>query len=174
MSRPAYRIRRGTLADAEALAALAARTFEETYARYNTPEDMAAHLAASFVPDKQTAELVSPDFVTVLAEVGGAFAGFAQVRRARAPECVEDPRTVELWRFYVDRPWQGRGLAAPLMEAVRQGARDLGGGSVWLGVWTENRRAVRFYEKCGFRIIGSQTFLLGSDEQSDHVMVMPL
>ena len=42
------RIRRGAAADAPALAASAARTFHETFAADNRPEDMAAHLASSF------------------------------------------------------------------------------------------------------------------------------
>ena len=60
------------------------------------------------------------------------------------------------------------------MDEVRGAVPELGGGSVWLSVWKENRRAVRFYGKCGFRIAGSTVFQLGSDAQADHVMVLRL
>ena len=37
-----------------------------------------------------------------------------------------------------------------------------------------NPRAISFYEKGGFRTVGSHTFLLGTDEQRDIVMARPL
>jgi GNAT superfamily N-acetyltransferase len=81
---------------------------------------------------------------------------------------------VEIGRFYVDRPWQGRGLAQRLMAAARDAARDLGGITVWLAVWEHHPRAIAFYQKQGFRDVGSQPFRLGSDLQTDRVMVAEL
>jgi ribosomal protein S18 acetylase RimI-like enzyme len=37
-------------------------------------------------------------------------------------------------------------------------------------VWENNLRAVRFYEKNGFRDVGAHVFVLGSDVQTDRVM----
>jgi len=45
---------------------------------------------------------------------------------------------------------------------------------LWLGVWERNQRAISFYEKGGFRAVGSHTFLLGTDEQRDIVMARGL
>ncbi|MBV9496282.1 MAG: GNAT family N-acetyltransferase [Acidobacteria bacterium] len=96
---------------------------------------------------------------------------FAQLRLGEAPACVEGARPVELARFYVDRGFHGRGIAQQLMEAVRNAARNLGGETLWLGVWEHNPRAIRFYEKCGFEDVGSHGFFVGSDLQTDRVMV---
>jgi ribosomal protein S18 acetylase RimI-like enzyme len=41
-------------------------------------------------------------------------------------------------------------------------------------VWEHNVRAVRFYAKHGFRDVGSHVFVLGSDVQTDRVMVRQL
>jgi ribosomal protein S18 acetylase RimI-like enzyme len=81
---------------------------------------------------------------------------------------------VEIVRFYVDRAWRGTGLAAALMDAAAEEARGRGARSLWLGVWERNPRAIRFYEKCGFRDVGSQDFVLGSDVQRDRVMARHL
>ena len=48
--------------------------------------------------------------------------------------------------------------------------RSRGADALWLGVWGENRRAIRFYEKQGFGVVGRQSFVLGDDEQSDLVL----
>jgi GNAT superfamily N-acetyltransferase len=81
---------------------------------------------------------------------------------------------VELWRFYVDQPFHGRGVAARLMEGAKQRARRRGAISLWLGVWERNHRAKAFYAKHGFRKVGSHVFVVGADPQTDDVMLCPL
>jgi ribosomal protein S18 acetylase RimI-like enzyme len=100
--------------------------------------------------------------------------GYAQVRTVRPPACVVPTNAIELWRFYVARAWHGRGVAQELMVAVVQAARAAGGETLWLGVWELNPRAQAFYKKSGFVDVGTQTFLLGIDEQNDRVMAMSL
>jgi len=172
---PEFVIRRGTPSDAASLAEFGARTFHETFAADNTPEDMAKHLAAAWSPRLQDAELRDPLLDTLLAvEPGGALAGFAQLRAGVAPACVPTRNPVELKRFYVDRPWQGRGLARALMAEVERLARRHGGRELWLGVWERNARAQAFYRKCGFEKVGTQIFVVGTDPQTDHVMLREL
>jgi ribosomal protein S18 acetylase RimI-like enzyme len=163
-------IRRATLADAAAVAELGARTFHDTFAADNRPEDMAEHLATTFGVPQQSVELESAASVTLLAYVDGALAAFAQVRRHDAPDCVAGPAPVELHRFYVDRPWHGQGVAARLMAASVEAIRALGGRTVWLSVWEHNPRARAFYAKCGFRQTGTAEFWVGPDCQTDHVL----
>lgn len=170
-SHPTPTIRRATFADAPALAAFAAHAFSDTFGADNRAEDLAAHIVTSYGPELQGREISDPRVVTLLAEVAGALAGFAQVRRGKAPPCVDEPASVELQRFYVDRPWHGRGVAHHLMDAVHGAANELGGATVWLGVWERNPRAIAFYDKCGFRDVGSADFYVGSDRQTDRVML---
>jgi len=164
-------IRPGTPADAEALAGFGARTFEEAFGAFNRPEDIAAFLAESYGPAVQAAELADPETATIIAVEGPVFAAFAQVRRNAPPTFVTDPAPVELHRFYVDSPWQGKGLARRLMDAVHGAAAGLGGRSIWLSVWERNPRAIAFYARCGFRDAGPATFRVGSDLQHDRIMV---
>lgn len=163
-------IRRAEPRDAGALAALGARTFAETFGADNTPEDMQAYLATTYGEPQQRAEFASPDIVTLLVEAPEALVAFSQVRRAPAPPCVTLASPVEIWRFYVDRAWHGRGVAGALMEAALSAARELGGSSVWLSVWERNPRAIAFYTKCGFSDVGSKVFIVGTDHQTDRVM----
>ncbi len=164
-------IRRGVLADAAALAAFAARTFIETYAGDNLPEDMQAHVASSFSVALQSKELADPDVVTLLAYDAEALVAYAQVRRNEPPSCATQDRPVELHRFYVDRPAHGHGVAQRLMVAAFDAARELGGHHLWLSVWERNGRAIAFYKKVSFVDVGSTDFFVGSDRQTDRVLV---
>ena len=167
-------IRPGTIEDAAALAAFAARTFVETFADDTSAADMQAHVRHSYGVVQQTAELTSPAVFTLLAEEDGRLVGYAQVRRGPAPPCVQPADAIELHRFYVDTPVHGTGVAQRLMAAVCAAARTAGARHLWLGVWERNARAIRFYAKCGFVDVGSHDFVLGTDRQTDRVMVAPV
>ena len=162
--------RRARKSEAAALAAFGARTFAETFEAMNTPQDMAAHLASNFGLAQQAAELEDPHTITVVVESDGQIIAYAQVRRQAPPENVKLEKPVELWRFYVDRAWHGRGVAQRLMEHAHAAAGELDGQFIWLGVWERNERAIAFYKKVGFTVVGAKQFQLGSDLQTDYVM----
>jgi ribosomal protein S18 acetylase RimI-like enzyme len=161
--------------DAARLAEFGARTFFESFAADNTPEDMRRHLEAAWAPPKQLAELRDPDIDTLVARNGaGEWLAFAQLRAGKVSDGVPAAGSIELWRFYVDKRWHGRGVAASLMAAAKQRAKKRGANTLWLGVWERNERAKAFYAKHGFGKVGSQVFVVGSDPQKDHVMLCQL
>ncbi len=167
-------IRRAGIEDAARLADFAREIFDATFGPWNNPLDMQAYMDEAFGEPQQARELVDPEIVTLLAEVDGHLAGYAQVSSRRVPPAPTSDRPVELMRFYVGRRWQGRGVAKSLMEAVDAAADALGGTALWLRVWGENARATAFYRKCGFTEIGTTPFQLGSDTQTDLVMARTL
>jgi ribosomal protein S18 acetylase RimI-like enzyme len=167
-------IRAARVPDAPWLAALAERTFRETYSAHNTPEDMERYVGQHFGPARQEAELGDAGMTTLIAEVDGQAAGYVQLARAPAPSGVTGSAPVEIHRFYVDRPWHGLGVAQQLMDAAVSAAKAAGAGTIWLGVWERNPRAIAFYRKSGFRDAGTQTFVLGGDHQRDLVLARPL
>ena len=167
---PDVTVRRADPADAGLLAELGARTFSETFAADNAPEDVAAYLAASFNLARQTAELNDPASTFLIAEVGGLAAGYARLHAGEPAEGVEGPKPVELVRLYVSREWLGRGVGEALMRACVDAARRAGHETIWLGVWERNGRAQAFYRKWNFRAVGEHVFQLGSDPQRDVLM----
>jgi diamine N-acetyltransferase len=167
-------IRLGVPSDAAGLADLAARTFRETFGANNRPEDMALHTAHAYGKSQQESELLDPDITTLLVEVDDELAGYAQLRSGQAPGCVTGKAPIELWRFYIAHPWHGRGIAQSLMRKVESDAYGRGGRTLWLGVWERNERAKAFYQKSGFMDVGSHLFMLGTDPQTDRIMVRPL
>lgn len=167
-------IRSARADDAAALAGLAERTFRATFAADNSAANMDLHCARSYGAAIQACEISDPALHTLLAECDGELAGFAQLRRAAAaPACV-GAAAAEIQRLYVDRSWQGRGVAPQLMETLLKLAARQGATRVWLGVWEHNPRAIAFYEKFGFRVVGDHVFAVGDDPQRDLIMVRSL
>ena len=167
-------IRRGTAADASTLAALARETFFDTFASTNDAADMALHLERAYGVAQQTAELTDPAITTLLVDESGETVAYAQIRAGHAPTCVTGAAPTELWRFYVQRGWHGRGIAQALLARVVDEAMAGGAKTLWLGVWEHNHRARAFYGKSGFADVGEHVFLFGTDPQTDRVMARPL
>jgi diamine N-acetyltransferase len=167
-------IRTAIVADAVVVADLARRTFYDTFAATNDPADMALYLEKAYSVDRQTREIADRDMTTLLVEESGNAIAYAQIRADHIPECVTGPAPIELWRFYVDRAWHGRGVAQALMDHVKIVAAERGAKTLWLGVWERNDRARAFYAKCGFTDAGEHIFLFGNDPQTDRVMVMAI
>ena len=167
-------IRRATLADAQLIATLGVETFLASFGAQNTPENLAKHLSKSYGVEIQQRELSDPRITYLIAEVGGRTAGYACVRDGLAPACVTGESPVEVLRFYVVKEFHGTGVAQALMDACADDARRRGGRTLWLGVWDQNPRAIRFYTKWGFADVGGQIFILGDDPQQDRVLARAL
>ena len=177
-------IRPATVADAARLSRLGATTFRETFEGANTPEDMARYLAEAFTPERQAAEIADTAGVVLLAEHREAagegqgdaaeLVGYAHLVAGPAPAAVQGPAPMELKRLYVARAWHGQRVAQALMDATIEAARGRGAGTLWLGVWEQNPRAVAFYAKYGFTRVGEHTFVLGADAQTDWLLARPL
>jgi diamine N-acetyltransferase len=170
-----FKVREAVAADAARLAEFGARTFYETFAADNTAEDMRQHLASAWSSEQQLREIADPSMQTLLQlDSSGQWSGFAQLRAGKLSDGVPREGSIELYRFYVDKPWQGRGAAGALMTTVKECARRRGARTMWLGVWERNARAQAFYRKHGFEKVGRQVFVVGSDPQTDDVMLCPL
>lgn len=167
-------IRIADAGDAAALAELGRRTFRETFAAHNRPEDMDAYMEGAFDVGRIADEIREPGSAYLLAEGPGGAIGLARLVAAAAPPCIDGPSPVRLARLYVSADAIGTGVGAALMRSGIAWARGAGHGSLWLGVWEHNHRARAFYERRGFAPVGSETFRLGDDDQLDILMQLIL
>jgi diamine N-acetyltransferase len=166
----AIRIRRAEDDDALALSVLAERTFRAAFADSNSAANMQLHCAGSYGQALQLAEIRESDRETWVAETDSGLVAYVQLRiDARSP-MISGERPVEIQRFYVDASHHGTGLAHQLMAHVLARAGTAGSATLWLGVWERNTRALAFYRKWGFDVVGEHIFKVGEDPQRDLVM----
>src|SRR4051812_22478804 len=166
--------RSADISDAGALADLGRQTFRDTFAAQNKPEDMDTYMREAFTVERLTAEIEEPGAVYLVAEDPPKVIGFAKVAPADPPDCITAPSPLRLVKLYVSADAIGSGVGAALMRSSIEWARNSGYESLWLGVWEHNHRAKAFYERWGFVPVGTEPFLLGSDEQTDMLMQLVL
>lgn len=167
-------IRPATPSDAKELAALAEKTFRDTFGEANSVEDMNRHCATSYGESIQAAELSDSGMATLVCEEKGTLIAFAQLRWGKAPKCVSAERPGEIQRLYVLNAWHGKGIAQDLMAACMAEMERRGSDVSWLGVWERNPRAIAFYKKFDYAEVGDHIFSLGADPQRDIVMARPV
>jgi GNAT superfamily N-acetyltransferase len=167
-------IRYGTTEDAKMLSELGARTFYDTFAKDNTPENIDAYLKRSFSPEIQFNELSQPDVIFLVAEIEDMPIGYAQLVLDSEDEAIKRINPLEIRRIYASQEYLGQGVGKELMKVTISEARQRGCDCVWLGVWEKNQRAIDFYKKWGFREVGTHIFSVGDDPQNDFVMELEL
>ena len=168
------KIRYGTTDDAKMLAELGAKTFYDTFVKDNTPGNIEAYLKASFSPEIHFNELSEPDNIFLIVESENIPIGYAQLILNSKDEAINRTKPLEIRRIYATQEYLGKGVGKELMQATIIEARKRGCDCVWLGVWEKNQRAIDFYEKWGFREVGTHLFSVGDDPQNDYVMELEL
>ena len=163
-------VRTATVRDAALIADMSRQTFYDTYAAWNTKQNMDKFLQQQFTRGRLIAEVGLPEHTFFLAYYGREPVGYVKLRDGRTPEKLTGKKTLEIARIYAVKEKIGNGVGAALMQASLQCAEEKGKDVVWLVVWKENHRALAFYRRWGFAEFDECDFILGNDIQRDWVM----
>lgn len=167
-------IRTVGLADIDKLQTIGRQTFAETFSAGNTAENMAHYLNEGFSKEKLEVELSNPMATYYFAEENNQVIGYLKINLGLAQTELQDSQALEIERIYVLQAYHGKQVGQLLYEKAIAHAKELGVQYVWLGVWEENPRAIRFYEKNGFVAFDKHIFMLGNDAQTDIMMKLDL
>lgn len=149
---------------------LALQTFVDTFAEHNAPEPFQAYVDTAFSDRQVQSELANPESAFWMAWYGDQPVGYLKVNFGAAQTEHLGRPAMEIQRIYVVQDFQGTGVAQALLAKARELAAAAGVSMIWLGVWERNPKAVRFYQKNGFRKFGEHRFLMGEEEQTDWLM----
>lgn len=173
----AVSVDRAGIWDAEAIADVAATTFPLACPPDAGPDDIAAFIDATLSAEKFSEYLTDRTRIVLKACVRGEIVGYLM-----AIDATDDPAddtvgatitarpAIEISKLYVLPGHHGTGASAALMQAIAGHAAERGRAGLWLGVNAQNARARRFYEKQGFVVVGTRTFVVGTQTHDDFVM----
>jgi len=166
-------IRRAGVDDASTLSTLAARTFTETFGHLYPPEDLDAFLRESYAVERQRTILSDPRYGVWLLEDDGAAVGHVAAGPCGLPHPEVAPGDGEIKRLYVLRGYQSGGLGGKLMDAAMDWLLGDGPRTLWVGVWSENEGAQRFYARRGFERVGEYLFPVGRVHDLEFILRRP-
>ncbi|WP_269716214.1 GNAT family N-acetyltransferase [Caulobacter sp. NIBR2454] len=162
-------IRRATLADADALCAIGRDTFVETFGHLYPAQDLADYLAYAYGPARITADLADPNKAMWVVEADGKTVGYALAGPSDLPHAEVTADCGELKRIYILKAHQGGGVGSRLMDEVFAWLEQPGR-RLWIGVWSQNFGAQRFYERRGFSKVGEYIFPVGQTQDLEFIL----
>jgi len=167
-------VRQATPVDAATLHELAAATFPLACPPSTPQADIDDFITQHLSTASFSAYLADEQRTLLLAAVDGHATGYTMliVGEPTDPDVarvITARPTAELSKGYVRPEHHGGGVASTLVAATLAAARERGAAGVWLGVNQENERAARFYQKCGFGVVGTKQFHLGDRVEDDFV-----
>ncbi|MEE2033909.1 GNAT family N-acetyltransferase [Rhodococcus chondri] len=161
--------------DAEVLADVAAATFPLACPPDATREDIAAFVDEALSAERFSEYLTDPHRIVLKATAGDEIVGYLMAVDAppASPEIeamIDARPAIEISKMYVLPGHHGTGVSTALMAAIVERGLAANRAGLWLGVNQLNARARRFYEKNGFAVVGTRTFVMGSRLFDDYVM----
>lgn len=164
-----YAIRRAVPADAERVADIARRNFTETFGHLYPPEDLAYFLDTSYIAQTQRELLEDPRCAVWLLEDGDEAIGHILVGPCGLPHPEAREEDGEIKRLYLLARAHNGGWGAKLMQTAMDWLLRDGPRTLWVGVWSENFGAQRFYARYGFGRVGEYLFPVG--QTNDHEFI---
>ena len=166
-------IRPAVPGDEYALGMVGAATFLESYSETIPGPDLLKHCQTQHAPEIYKGYITSndPNYACWIAEYSGTKApiGYAVTSAVEAPT-EGQPGDIELKRIYVFSKYHGTGTGRELMTSALQHAREIGATRMLLGTYDQNHRAVAFYQRAGFEIVGERRFPVGDQVFNDIIM----
>lgn len=156
--------------EVEILQQISISTFRATYEHLNDPSNFKLHLEKAFNLRQLKTEIQDVDTYFYFIKSVNKIVGYYKLTINSSQTEVVPNEYAEIERIYVINDFKGQGIGRMMIDHGKRLALILDKKVLWLGVWTENPGAIVFYEKMGFRITGKHHFMLGTDQQTDHVM----
>ena len=155
-------IRPATPSDIPNLVVLRQQVWIATYADEGIRDEFSKYVLAEFTIEKMMASLNDPKRAILVAENGEHLIGYVEIAFDRQPPqpILEEKGHLfpEITTLYVLERFLGKGIGYKLLEEAEQLIKSKGHSAVWLDVFCENERAIRFYERQNFIRVGISYF----------------
>lgn len=153
---------------------LAIKTFVDTFASYNTKENIELYIKNAFNDSQLKSEMLNPDSHFYIICDNNLVVGYLKINFDQAQTEIKQNDCVEIERIYVLNTYHGKNIGLLLLNKAIEIAKEKNKAYLWLGVEDKNYRAVKFYQKNGFKEFDKHIFKFGNEMQTDLMMKLDL
>lgn len=158
------RIRPWTPKDFPAVQRVLWETWMDTYAPFIPAKDLKAYFDEHYNL-KAIAELaLHPGIEGYVAEDSGEVTGYMLLKYS------EETDMFSVASLYILPTRQGGGVGGAMLALAERRARELGHTTLWLGVMTQNTRAIEWYAARGFAVARQEPFSMGKVSVPHYIM----
>ena len=149
---------KATESDYNSIASIGKVSVADSHIGSCTDEEMNDYLEKNYNSDTIKKELNDVSNIYYLINYDGKTAGFSKIiLNAKHPNIAAENVT-KLDRIYLLKEYYGLKLGLELLNFNIELSKSNNQSGMWLYTWVENKRAIDFYLKTGFEIIGNHKF----------------
>lgn len=164
---------KATVLDCTLLAGIGKVTFLEAHGNSASEEVVTEYVNKNYNNAVLTAQLSDPANIIYLIYHKGVAAGYSKILYDTEQIAIPSPKVTKLERLYLLKDFYGLDLGQELLNFNIELSKKMEQSGMWLFVWKENHRAINFYHKVGFKIIGSHDFKLSETHSNpNHLMFL--
>tara|TARA_R110000787_G_scaffold66719_1_gene149796 strand:- start:16769 stop:17257 length:489 start_codon:yes stop_codon:yes gene_type:complete len=157
--------------DVEALRDLGLSSFVAAFGHLYSPSDLQLYLAENYALESWKSQIGQPGRPIWLVEAqDGHLAGYAQANPCELPVDPLPDGALQLHRLYVRPGVLSSGIGGALMTRVLEWVDASGRPPLYLGVWSGNEGAQRFYARYGFYKVGEYDFPVGEQIDREYIL----
>jgi ribosomal protein S18 acetylase RimI-like enzyme len=165
-------IRPAQASDTAIIAHIGRLGVEESHRDSCSAEDMNNFLSDHYNEEAICGDISQTANIYHLIYHDGKAAGFSKIILGATHPNIPGTKVTKLDRIYLLRNFYDRKLGLALLNFNIDYSRQRQQSGMWLFTWTGNERAVRFYQKAGFNIVGSHRFKVSETHYNPHHQMM--
>ncbi|MEP7264756.1 MAG: GNAT family N-acetyltransferase [Bacteroidota bacterium] len=148
-------------------------SFLESHGHSASEEDISNYVSEKYNHDVFKSELNDSRNIYHIIYHNGQPAGYSKIIYNASHPNVPMTDATKLERIYLLKEFYNLKLGAKLLQFNIELSKQNDQAGMWLFVWKENPRAVNFYKKKGFVIIGSHDFKISETHSNpNHQMLL--
>ena len=168
-----FKILKATIQNAKYLAPIAKEAFLTAHGHSATKEDIDSYVAANFSEANFVEEISNPNNHYYLVYYNSKLAGYSKVTLNTINKNIASENTTYMSRLYLLKEFYGLNLGKELFDYNIEFSKKHNQLGMWLAVWIENERAIKFYTKMGFKIVGKYDFRISATHTNpNHIMYL--
>ncbi len=169
-----YYFRPAQITELEAIRNLVEKTFRDTYQEYSPRDVIERYVAQHFHHDSIKEAFFSPDNQIFIVEVRNEIVAYTKLKKGKLNQGKFDSRLLQIERFYVEENFQNEEIGSRLMTFCMEWAVLNHFDEVSLEIWEKQEKAIKFYQKMGFRIMKTKEIIGGLGKQVVYEMIKSL
>ena len=159
--------------DALLLSEIGSLSLVESHGHSAPEADIKHYVQTNMSEEAFLQELSNPDHLYHIIFSDGQPAGYSKMMLNTPHENVPEQNVTKLGRIYVLKEFYGRNIGIELFKHIVALSKAHQQAGLWLNVWVENHRAIKFYQKQGFEIVGKYDFEVSPTHfNPNHVMYL--
>lgn len=157
----------------ELLVKIGKQSFLEAHGKSASKGDIDAFVTQNYSRKAFLKELAYPDNIYQIVFLKNQAVGFSSIVLNRPNTHIDQQNVTKLDRLYLLKEFYGKNLGRKLLDFNIELSKKNNQKGMWLAVWVENHRAINFYTKNGFTIVGSYDFQISRTHSNpNHIMFL--